>query len=59
MVLADTFIPWQIARLWASDERPATGAHCLQEIYSWLEEPDGLSGLVRLRSGGPRLEDQV
>ncbi|BDA43155.1 Serine/threonine-protein kinase ATR at C-terminar half [Coccomyxa sp. Obi] len=30
-----------------------------QEMYGKLEEPDGLSGLVRLRSGGPRLEDQV
>ncbi|KAK9914842.1 hypothetical protein WJX75_001188 [Coccomyxa subellipsoidea] len=30
-----------------------------QEVYGKLEEPDGLSGLVRLRSGGPRLEDQV
>lgn len=24
-----------------------------------LEEPDGLAGLVRLRPGGPRLQDQV
>ena len=31
----------------------------LQEVYGKLEEPDGLSGLVRLRRGGPRLEDQV
>ena len=31
----------------------------MQEVYGKLEEPDGLSGLVRLRNGGPRLEDQV
>lgn len=35
------------------------GCTCMQEVYGKLEEPDGLSGLVRLRSGGPRLEDQV
>jgi hypothetical protein len=31
----------------------------LQEVYGKLEEPDGLAGLVRLRSHGPRLQDQV
>ncbi|PSC70468.1 serine threonine-kinase ATR isoform X1 [Micractinium conductrix] len=30
----------------------------LQEVYGKLEEPDGLQGLVRLRQGGPRPEDQ-
>jgi hypothetical protein len=30
----------------------------LQEVYGRLEEPDGLQGLVRLRQGGPRPEDQ-
>lgn len=30
-----------------------------QEVYGKLEEPDGLSGMVQLRSGGPRLKDQV
>ena len=30
-----------------------------QEVYGKLEEPDGLAGLVRLRSHGPRLQDQV
>ena len=29
-----------------------------QEVYGRLEEPDGLQGLVRLRQGGPRPEDQ-
>ena len=28
-------------------------------MYGKLEEPDGLAGLVRLRNGGPRLQDQV
>lgn len=27
-------------------------------MYGKLEEPDGLQGLVRLRQGGPRPEDQ-
>lgn len=31
----------------------------MQEIYGKLEEPDGLAGLVRLRHGGPRLQDQI
>ena len=31
----------------------------MQEIYGKLEEPDGLSGLIRLRHGGPRLSDQI
>ncbi|KAK9842495.1 hypothetical protein WJX81_002719 [Elliptochloris bilobata] len=31
----------------------------LQEVYGKLEEPDGLAGLLRLRTGGPRLQDQV
>lgn len=31
----------------------------LQQIYSQLEEPDGLGGLLRLRSEAPPLEDQV
>ena len=35
------------------------GAPGLQEVYGKLEEPDGLSGMVQLRSGGPRLKDQV
>lgn len=30
----------------------------VQEVYGKLEEPDGLQGLVRLRQGGPRPEDQ-
>jgi len=30
----------------------------LLEIYSKLEEPDGLEGLMKLRQGGPRPEDQ-
>jgi hypothetical protein len=30
----------------------------LQEVYGRLEEPDGLQGLMRLRQGGPRPEDQ-
>ena len=30
-----------------------------QEIYGKLEEPDGLGGLIRLRHGGPRLQDQI
>ncbi|KAL4421833.1 hypothetical protein ABPG77_001622 [Micractinium sp. CCAP 211/92] len=30
----------------------------LQEVYGKLEDPDGLQGLVRLRQGGPRPEDQ-
>lgn len=30
----------------------------LQEVYGKLEEPDGLEGLVKLRQGGPRPEDQ-
>lgn len=30
-----------------------------QEVYGKLEEPDGLGGLLRLRTGGPRLQDQV
>lgn len=29
-----------------------------QEVYGKLEEPDGLEGLVKLRLGGPRPEDQ-
>ena len=29
-----------------------------QEVYGKLEEPDGLEGLVKLRRGGPRPEDQ-
>ncbi len=29
-----------------------------QEVYGKLEEPDGLEGLVKLRQGGPRPEDQ-
>ena len=32
---------------------------CFQEIYGKLEEPDGLSGLMKLRSGGLSLQDQV
>ena len=31
----------------------------LQEVYGKLEEPDGLAGLARLRSGGALLQDQV
>lgn len=31
----------------------------MQEIYGKLEEPDGLGGLIRLRHGGPRLQDQI
>ena len=31
----------------------------VQEVYGKLEEPDGLGGLVRLRRGGPRPQDQV
>ena len=31
----------------------------MQDIYGKLEEPDGLEGLVRLRSGGPGLHDQI
>jgi len=31
----------------------------VQEVYGKLEEPDGLAGLLRLRTGGPRLQDQV
>lgn len=31
----------------------------MQEVYGKLEEPDGLAGLLRLRTGGPRLQDQV
>ncbi len=30
-----------------------------QEVYGKLEEPDGLAGLLRLRVGGPRLQDQA
>lgn len=30
-----------------------------QEVYGKLEEPDGLAGLLRLRTGGPRLQDQA
>ena len=30
-----------------------------QEVYGKLEEPDGLAGLARLRSGGALLQDQV
>ena len=30
----------------------------VQEVYGRLEEPDGLAGLVKLRRGGPRPEDQ-
>ena len=30
-----------------------------QEVYRKLEEPDGLAGLSKLRSGGARLADQV
>ena len=33
--------------------------HWLQEVYSRLEEPDGLGGLLRLRQGGPCLQDQI
>ena len=32
---------------------------CLQEVYGKLEEPDGLAGLLRLRQGPPRLQDQL
>ena len=28
-------------------------------MYGKLEEPDGLAGLLRLRTGGPRLQDQA
>jgi hypothetical protein len=35
-----------------------TNPLALQEVYGRLEEPDGLQGLVRLRQGGPRPEDQ-
>ena len=36
------------------------GACCvMQEIYGKLEEPDGLTGLMRLRSGEPLLQDQI
>ena len=36
------------------------GACCVvQEIYGKLEEPDGLTGLMRLRSGEPLLQDQI
>lgn len=31
----------------------------LQEVYGKLEEPDGLGGLLRLRQGPPRLQDQL
>ena len=31
----------------------------LQEVYGKLEEPDGLAGLLRLRQGPPRLQDQL
>ena len=31
----------------------------MQDVYGKLEEPDGLGGLVRLRSGGPGLHDQI
>lgn len=31
----------------------------MQDIYGKLEEPDGLDGLVRLRVGGPGLQDQI
>ena len=30
-----------------------------QEVYGKLEEPDGLAGLSKLRSGGMKLSDQV
>lgn len=30
----------------------------MQEVYCKLEEPDGLEGLVKLRRGGAKLEDQ-
>ena len=33
--------------------------HWLQEVYSKLEEPDGLGGLLQLRQGGPCLQDQI
>lgn len=41
------FLP--VASLW----------HILQEVYGKLEEPDGLAGLLRLRQGPPRLQDQL
>lgn len=28
-------------------------------MYGRLEEPDGLTGLMKLRSGGPKLQDQI
>lgn len=31
----------------------------VQEVYGKLEEPDGLGGLLRLRQGTPRLQDQL
>lgn len=31
----------------------------LQEVYGKLEEPDGLAGLVRLRSGPACFQDQL
>ena len=31
----------------------------VQEVYGKLEEPDGLAGLSKLRSGGMKLSDQV
>ena len=37
----------------------ADGIANWQEVYGMLEEPDGLAGLVRLRSGPARLQDQL
>lgn len=33
--------------------------NALQEVYGKLEEPDGLAGLVRLRSGPAQFQDQL
>ena len=44
---------------WHIDATAITGGHDEQEVYSKLEEPDGLGGLLRLRQGGPCLKDQI
>lgn len=38
---------------------PTVNICSVQEVYGRLEEPDGLAGIVRLRSGPARLKDHL
>ena len=46
-------------RLFRSQPLIRDDALASQAVYGKLEEPDGLAGLARLRSGGALLSDQL